>query len=237
MQQKVLITGNSSGIGLGLTKEYLQRKWKVYGLSRRGNPESDDGLRDIKCDLNNIDDIEPALSTLLSGVEQLELVFLNAGILGEVSKLRQSDVAHFENVMRINVWANKVILDYLFSRKIKVKQVIALSSGAATSVNQGWAAYSLSKTSLNRLVAFYAEEFSHTHFISLAPGLVDTDMQTYLCDEQSVPEAEFPSVKKMRKAQGTINMPTAPEAARAIIKIASGLVTRPSGSYADIRTL
>jgi len=237
MQQKVLITGNSSGIGLGLSKEYLAQKWKVYGLSRRGSPELDSHLYDIQCDLNNIENIEPTLSTLLSGVKQLDLVFLNAGIFGSISKLRDKDVAHFENVMRINVWANKVILDYLFCNNIKVKQVIALSSGAATSINQGWSAYSLSKTSLNRLIEFYAEEFSETHFLSLAPGLVDTAMQTYLCDEQSVPEADFPSVKKMRQAQGTKNMPPAREAARAITKIVPDLVTLPSGSYADVRTL
>src|SRR5690625_6916597 len=71
-------------------------------------------------------------------------------------------------------------------------------------MNYGWGGYSLSKEALNNLITLYAEEMPNTHFLSLAPGLVDTDMQEYLCGE--VDSAEFPSVQKLRDARGTDNM-------------------------------
>jgi benzil reductase ((S)-benzoin forming) len=34
MQKNILITGCSSGLGLALTKNYLEKDFKVYGISR-----------------------------------------------------------------------------------------------------------------------------------------------------------------------------------------------------------
>jgi NAD(P)-dependent dehydrogenase (short-subunit alcohol dehydrogenase family) len=237
MQKTVFITGNSSGLGYGLSKEYLSAGWQVYGLSRRGCQGLEGELHDIKCDLQENFSIVPALSKLLSKLKCLDLVYLNAGILGDINKITDITIEQIEQVMNVNVWANKIILDWLLNSDISVKQVVAISSGAALSTYTGWASYSLAKTSLNKLIEFYADEFKHTHFTSLAPGLVDTAMQAYICDEKSVPVAEFPSVQKMREAKKTNNMPSAQNTAQAIINVIPQLLELPSGSYADLRSL
>ncbi len=237
MQQTVFITGNSSGLGYGLSETYIAQDVEVFGLSRRGCQIKSRHLHDIQCDLSNQEAIATALDNLLDNVKQLDLVYLNAGVLGEMRKLNDISISHLNTIMNINVWANKTILDYLFKRNIKIKQVIAISSGAAISANKGWASYSLSKIALNKLVELYADEFPETHFTSLAPGLVDTAMQDYLCDESQVPEEDFPTVKKMREAQGTDIMPSALDAASSIVNLVPRLLLLPSGSYADIRSL
>jgi NAD(P)-dependent dehydrogenase (short-subunit alcohol dehydrogenase family) len=45
---KVFITGNSSGLGRGLSDACLDRGWEVYGLSRRGAGREHVRLRDVR---------------------------------------------------------------------------------------------------------------------------------------------------------------------------------------------
>ena len=237
MSNKVLITGNSSGLGFGLTEVYLEENWQVFGLSRRGCPIEHEQLRDQQCDLSDSSAIAPALSGLLNSVERLDMVFLNAGIFGELHRLAEISEQEYQQVMQINVWANKHILDALYRNGVEIRQVIAISSGAAMSANIGWGSYAISKIALNKLMALYANEFSTTHFCSLAPGLVDTGMQDYLCDEELHSITEYPLLKKFRDARGTEVMPGGKEAAQAIFSITGQLEQLESGSYADIRNL
>ncbi|MEN8106787.1 MAG: hypothetical protein ABFS22_02140 [Pseudomonadota bacterium] len=55
-------TGNSSGIGLALTGEYLSRGYKVYGTSRRSCPLTHERLHDVRCDLADFETVAPANS-------------------------------------------------------------------------------------------------------------------------------------------------------------------------------
>jgi NAD(P)-dependent dehydrogenase (short-subunit alcohol dehydrogenase family) len=138
--------------------------------------------------------------------------------------------------MRVNVWANKVILDWLIERQIPIDQVVAISSGAAVNLHYGWGGYALSKAALNNLMTLYAREMPDTHVVALAPGLIDTGMQDYLCEE--VDSDEFPSVQKLKDARGTENMPGPREAAEQIIDLLADLRdNHESGAFVDIRKL
>lgn len=230
----VLITGNSSGLGLGLTEALLADDAIVWGMSRRGCPISgNDGLRDRCQDLGNLATLEDSLERLLSDCLRLDLVILNAGMLGRIQPVSHTDVHDLEHLMRVNVWANKVILDWLIERQLPVEQVVAISSGAAVNMHYGWGGYSLSKAALNNLVRLYAHEMSETHLTALAPGLVDTAMQDYLCGE--VDSEEYPSVAKLKKARGTENMPDPGRAARQILEALESLREGDSGQFVDLR--
>jgi len=232
----VLITGNSSGLGLGLTETLLERDAIVWGMSRRGCPVHDnDGLRDRRFDLSNLNTLPEALERLLSDCLRLDLVVLNAGILGKIHEISETDVHDLEHMMRINVWSNKLILDWIIDRQLPVEQVIAISSGAAVNMNYGWGGYSLSKASLNNLIRLYAHEMPDTHLTALAPGLVDTPMQDYLCGE--VDTEEFPSVQKLKDAKGTKDMPGPEAAAENILDVLDKLREGESGQFVDMRSL
>lgn len=237
MQKTALITGNSSGLGYALTEQYLQQNWHVYGLSRRGCHGLKGDLDDIQCGLENHENITPALEKLLGKVKHLDLVILNAGILGEIRHIRTTPLNDIQQIMDINVWANKLILDWLLNKAISVEQVIAISSGAAVNGNKGWSGYSLSKATFNMLTRLYAVECPDTHFIALAPGLIDTAMQDYLCDEDKLSTEDFPSLAKFRQSRGTENMPSPEQTAKNIIKLIPTLRQYDSGAFADIRTL
>lgn len=231
----VLITGNSSGIGRALTREYLQRGCRVFGLSRRGCDGLSGELRDVRCDLGETESIEPALEQLLGGESRLHLVVLNAGVLGRIEQLNRIPLGEIRRVMDINLWANKVIMDWLHHRGMEVGQVVMISSGAAVNGSRGWGGYSLSKAALNMLAKLYVTEFPQTHICALAPGLVHTRMLDDIRDH--VDASEFPSAQRLRDAIGTVQMPEPASAGSMLAQIFERLPDYPSGSFLDIRTM
>lgn len=232
--QSALITGNSSGLGLGLTRVLAADGAAVYGMSRRGCP--DDGVAgDVQIDLADFDAIPEAMDRLLQGVTRLDLVILNAGLLGHIQRMPDAPMDELRLLMDVNTFANKVILDRLLTREIAVGQIVAISSGAAVFGNAGWSGYSLSKAALNMLMQLYSHEFPGVPVHSLAPGLIDTAMQDYLCDEAD--SETFTALQRLKAARGTRTMPEPETAARDIFDVLPRLREQPSGSFVDIRAL
>jgi benzil reductase ((S)-benzoin forming) len=235
--KNVLITGVSSGLGYGLAKAHLERGDTVYGLSRR-HPrelEKNRNFHFAALDLTDYEWLPGILQSLLVKVTSLQLVYLNAGILGAIRDLADSPLPDLKEIMEVNCWANKEFLGALYKRVGQIDQVVAISSGAAVNGNRGWSGYALSKAALNMLVQLYAREQESTHFTSLAPGLIDTAMQDVLCGE--VDYDRYASIRKLKDARGTDSMPMPREAADKIIDILPRLKDLPSGSFADIRKL
>jgi NAD(P)-dependent dehydrogenase (short-subunit alcohol dehydrogenase family) len=172
VKKSALITGNSSGLGLGLSEVMLAHGYKVFGCSRRGCTLAGD-IVDVQCDLTEFDTIGQKLEQLLQGVETLQLVVLNAGILGDVKHISKTSLDELQKIMDINLWPNKIILDWLLQSDIRVDQILLISSGAAVLGNKGWGGYALSKCALNMLGRLYAHEFPATHIASVAPGLIE----------------------------------------------------------------
>jgi NAD(P)-dependent dehydrogenase (short-subunit alcohol dehydrogenase family) len=235
MSATILITGHSQGLGEGLCQEYLDRGQQVVGVARRaGRPH--EHLQDVQCDLADLESISATLAPVFQRVDHWSTVFLNAGVLGEIKDLADTDLASLKAIMDLNLWANKLILDGLIQQRCRVEMVIMISSGAAVNGSRGWGGYALSKAALNMLAQLYAHEMPDTHVVALAPGLVDTSMQDYLC--QAVDTTRFPSVARLAAARHTDAMPDPRQAARQVIdsleKVRS---TVASGGFVDIRHL
>lgn len=236
MEATIYITGVSSGLGYGLAKVYLEQGAAVYGSSRREPKELvARGLHFQAIDLGDADSGEALLSEQIKNVHHFDQVILNAGKLGKIRDMRETPLADLRETMEINLWANKWLLDTLFSEGRTIEQVVAISSGASQSGSRGWNGYSLSKAALNMLMKLYAGEQLNTHFTSLAPGLVDTAMQDYITN---LPKDErYPPVERLKAAKGTEEMPDGETCARNLIDMFPKLLRLESGSYADIRRL
>jgi len=234
-QRTALITGNSRGIGHGLTREYLARGWHVYGISRSGCAPAHDRLHDVRCDLTDFERVGPALDSLLAGIDHLDLVVLNAGILGTIRDLHAASMEEVRQVMDSNLWANKAVMDRLHAGGLPIRQIVFMSSGAAVNGNRGWSGYALSKAALNMMAQLYAHEFPHTHIAALAPGLVHTRMQDDIRDHAD--SRRYPSTQVLKDAIGTEQMPEPGAAGRLLADAFEKLPRYPSGSFLDIRTL
>ena len=237
MLRNVLITGVSSGIGLGLAREYLAQGVQVFGLSRREPKEfaGRGNFRFQSADLRKSAEAAGAVGQLLKDVERLDLAILNAGVLGRVADLGEISVEEFREVMEVNLVANKVLIDAIFAQGIPVLQVVAISSGAATTANRGWNVYSISKAALNMMIALYAAERPETHFSAMAPGIVDTPMQDRISEMPR--EGRFSSLDMLRTAKGSPMMPKPEEAAPRLVDGIAKATKFPSGSFLDINSL
>ncbi|MEM8868407.1 MAG: SDR family NAD(P)-dependent oxidoreductase [Verrucomicrobiota bacterium] len=230
------ITGVSSGLGYGLAEVFLEAGVSVYGCSRRVPQDLvDAGLHFTAVDLADEPSGTAALQQLLGGVGALDLVILNAAKLGQIRDLAATPIEDLRETMEVNVMANKWVLDTLFAQVPTIEQVIAISSGASISGSRGWNGYSLSKAALNMFIKLYSGEQTGTHFISLAPGLIDSEMQDYLTTLPA--DDRYAPLEILKAAKGTDKMPDGPGCARKIIAALPKLRALESGSYADIRKL
>lgn len=234
----MLITGASSGIGLGLARAVLGTSGRVYAMQRRSSPLlGTPGYVEMRHDLRDLDRAPSRLAQLLLGVPRLDRVVLNAGVSAELRDLANTPLSEIERVMKLNAWANKVLIDALLSLGIPIVQIIGISSGAAVNANRGWNAYALSKATFAMLIKLYAAERPDIHFCSFAPGLVHTKMQDDLANVSERTLNQFPSVRRLIAARGTEDMPEPDAVAGRLLAAFDRVLSRPSGGFVDIREM
>ena len=234
--KNIIITGSSSGIGKGLAKYYLSRNHNVIGLARRDNADLSDNknYKHYRIDLTDTDSIATVIRDVKDLFRNIDLVVLNAGILGEIKRLENISLEDSKKVLEINLWSNKAFIDELLQQKLNCKQIVGISSGAAKNGSAGWGPYSISKAALNMLLQTYAIENPEIHFASVAPGLVDTAMQDYIYSLKS--GDDFPTIAKLQAANGTEDMPNAEVIAPKLDALFQNVKAKAqSGIFVDIR--
>ena len=229
MLKNILITGCSSGLGLALTNYYLEKGFKVYGISRNKPDIKNENFIHKSFDLSNISKIKEELSSFILDIKEINTVFLNAGMLGKIKILSELSIEELNEVYALNVYANKEILDILMN--IQVKNIFVISSGASKNGYKGWGSYSLSKAGVNMLVNLYSNEMLNTKILAVAPGVIKTPMTDYIRFE--LDENIFPSAKKLN--EGSIQTPS--ETAIKIDAFINRIHEFETGSFMDIRKI
>lgn len=229
--KNILITGVSSGLGEALAEKYLENGDSVYAIGKTLPKKLDHypHFFFFPYDLSETFMIQSTLKEFLQH-RSFDIVILNAGILGDIKTLSQTDLMDAKAVMEVNVWANKELIDTLQAHA-QVKQIVGISSGAAVNGSKGWGAYSLSKAALNMLLSVYAKELPEIHFTALAPGVIRTPMVEHIIEE--VDDTLFPSAKRLKENP----IQTVDEAAKNLIDIFPQLLAYESGSFLDVRTM
>ena len=229
--KNILITGISSGLGEALVREYLTSGDTVYAIGRtcpdifNNNPHFFFFPYDLSQTFMLKAEIKPFVEN-----RSFDIIILNAGMLGEIQMLHQTKLANIKEIMELNVWTNKELIDTL-NEYAHIKQVVGISSGAAVNGSKGWGAYSLSKAGLNMLLSVYAKELPEIHFTALAPGIIDTPMVRHIINK--VDDLTFPSAKKLKES----HIQTPKEAAQLLISMFDKLLKYESGSFLDVRTM
>ena len=228
--KRILITGNTSGLGFALTDLLLSGGNRVYSLSKRIQKKKKN-LKNQVCNLANLKNINKALNKLIK-TKKLDYVFLNAGILGKIDLMENIKLREVNKVFKINVFSNKQIIDYLIKKKIKIKFVIGISSGAALFPKYGWYLYCSSKSALKYMLEAYALEYPKIKFINLSPGLIKTKMQKQI---YNINEKKIPSVKKFKRLNDSNKISLPYNVAKKIIDIMPKISKKKNGTFYDLR--
>jgi benzil reductase ((S)-benzoin forming) len=222
-----ILTGASRGMGLAMAHQLLKRGDTLLCISRKANDAlpavaetADATLLQWSQDLAHGDQASTRLEQWLR--EQADKGFThatlinNAGVIGRIGPLSQADPGDLAHSLRVGLEA-PMQLTAAFLRATRdwrcERRVLNISSGLGRRPMASQAAYCAAKAGLDhftRCVALdEAGKPSGAKVCSLAPGVIDTDMQVQLRSAQ--PEL-FPDQAGFAnlKSQGQL---TSPEAA------------------------
>lgn len=186
-----LITGASRGIGFAIALGLAKAGAHVLALARTSGAleELDDKIRAvggaaslIPMDLVEGDAIEQLAGALQSRHQSLDILVLNAAMLGDLGPIQDIDPKVWQGALNLNLTANWRLLRALdpLLRQSKDARVLGLTSSAGIEVTPAyWGAYSASKAAFETLLKTYAEEnqISSISTAILNPGAMRTSMR------------------------------------------------------------
>ena len=141
----------------------------------------------------------------------LDLWINNAGVLKPIKPLRKIEIGELREHFAVNV-EGVILGSQCFIKHCREQRtqgvLVNISSGAAKKGYHGWGPYCAAKAAVDRITECIALEEAEIGLkaLSVAPGIVDTDMQSLI---RSTPETDFPSRPKFvsLKEQERFNSP------------------------------
>ena len=197
-----IITGVSRGLGRALAAALLERGFTVLGIGRSSAEELRGNYEFARFDLAQAGDADAALTRafaqLASRKPDSVCLINNAAIAGPVGTLGRLDAREVAASLAVNL-AAVVTLANLFCRIFDgaalPRRIINVSSGAAQNALSGESVYCVAKAGMEMLTRTLAAECKDASFraISVRPGVIDTDMQTFARSQSPdiLPSAEL----------------------------------------------
>ncbi len=246
-----ILTGHSRGLGAALAAQLLQPGTLLIGLSRRAN-ESLATLaaqRGARLEQWPVDLAEPLaaarrLRDTLAGIahEGFERAVLinNAGAIHAPAPLRDTRLDALAVTLRIDLEAATLLcaafLDATRDWRAD-RRILNISSGLGRRAMASSAAYCAAKAGLDHLSRCLALEESErsngARIVSLAPGVIDTDMQVQL---RGADAAAFPDRERFVALHREGQL-TSPEAAAARVLACLERADFGTQPVADVREL
>jgi len=224
------ISGASRGIGAGMADCFSEAGLRLV-LCSRTPPVLDSSDSVIARSLDARD--EKSLDELIRLAEDrfggIDLWVNNAGVLDPIQPVRDVSLADFREHVDINL-AGVFVGSRAYIRHLRRLGrggvLINVSSGAAWSPYAGWGAYCAGKAGVERVTEVIAVEEAEIGLraYSIAPGVVDTAMQTRI--RESSPE-DFPDVERFRERKKDNAFNSARYVAEEFLAIAFDSTRRP----------
>lgn len=219
----VVITGASRGIGAGVARELAARGLKL-ALCARGEPALEDGPRVVRArvDVRDGEAVQRFAREVEARLGPIDLWVNNAAVLEPVGPLRDLETEAVRAHLDVNVLGvlhgARAYARHL-ARVGRPGVLVNVSSGAARRAVAGWAAYCASKAAVERMTEVLALEEGprglRAH--SVAPGVVDTDMQATI---RATPEDRFPDVERFRTMKREGRFSSVEHVARCLLSLA-----------------
>jgi 3-oxoacyl-(acyl-carrier-protein) reductase len=208
MSKIVLVTGASRGIGLEAAKHFSKEGYRVIGTSRGdfnlGELIGDDSAISTQLDLISRESIKNLFADLKSEDLLPSVLVNNAGITKDQLFLRMKD-EDWDDVIETNLNGLFRVTKAFIKPMVKNKfgRVINISSVAGLMGNSGQVNYSSSKSAMVGFSRSLAKELGSRNITSnvIAPGFIETDMTTFLNDDEKVEVSKNIPMKRFGTVQ------------------------------------
>lgn len=203
-----LVTGASRGIGAATATALAAQGAHVILTARTAKDLEavEDAIFDAggnatiaPLDLTDGDSISRLAIAVTERWGKLDILVLNAAMLGTLSPVPAIDGAEFARLFTLNVTAQQVMIasfDALL-RKSDAGRLLALTSSVGTSPRAFWGAYGASKAALENLVDSYGDEvknLSQVRTVIVDPGRTRTAMRAKAYPGEDPSTVKEPSV-------------------------------------------
>jgi NAD(P)-dependent dehydrogenase (short-subunit alcohol dehydrogenase family) len=205
-----IVTGGNSGIGYAAAKELKEHGAQVIITGRRKEAiekaAAELGVTAMVADQSSVADIESLVANVKANFGSVDILFINAGILGMAS-IEQTTEAMFDDVIDINFKGAYFTLSRFIPLLNSGASVVFLSSNTASMTNQNSSVYSSSKAALNSVMKTAALELAprNIRVNAVSPGPTETEVFTKLnLDEATLKTIKEATVNKVPlKRMGT----------------------------------
>lgn len=236
-----ILTGHSRGLGAAVASALLDNGIPVLALARSGNPTlaGHPLLTEVALDLSDADAVAawgtgPGLKTFIG--DAVPVLINNAGTVTPIGPLGTQDPQQVVRAVALNVTAPLLVANAVLAAipADRDARILHISSGAGRSPLPGWATYCATKAALDHHArTVVADARPGLRIASMAPGVVDTDMQAEI---RSSAVEHFPQREKFEalKRDGALATPAA-VAAKLVAYVLGD--TFGDETLTDVRTL
>lgn len=241
---RAIVTGHTRGLGAALAEQLIARDVSVLGLSRSRHATLKTRfpaqLEEIELELADPARVAQwiatdALRAFVSGAHTV-LLINNAGMVQPIGPIEGQDAAAIASAVSLNVATPLMLASALAAAAVDAtdRRIVHISSGAARNAYPGWSIYCATKAALDHHARAVALDANRAlRICSLAPGVIDTDMQAEI---RGSGEDQFPMRPKFEELKRNGQLTTPEKCAAQLVDYALG-DTFGQTPVADIREI
>jgi NAD(P)-dependent dehydrogenase (short-subunit alcohol dehydrogenase family) len=230
-----VVTGASRGLGAALATLGASLGMRL-ALCSRGAPvlPSDENILSERLDVSHAPAVERFAQVARERFGRMDVWINNAGILEPIGPLAEVKAEDLQALIHTNVLGS--LYGSQSYARLARKQgggiLLNISSGAARHAYRGWGGYCASKAAVDRFSECMALEEPQLRVHSVAPGVIETEMQECI---RSQNEADFPDVERFRTMHAKGHLLSPEQAAQHLLRLAFDPAKQQDQVCVDVR--
>ena len=174
-----IVTGGTSGIGLGVAKMLLSKGYKVYATYVGADfTENIDNFEPIKVDQSNRDELYSFINCIKQECKNIDCIVCNAGLSIRKSFTETTD-KDWDIMMEVAVNSHYILVRELYSFIPNGSRIIFTGSQMGLMPHAMVLSYGVTKAAVHALAKNLVKEFEGTGTTvnAIVPGFVETPWQ------------------------------------------------------------
>jgi NAD(P)-dependent dehydrogenase (short-subunit alcohol dehydrogenase family) len=228
-----IVTGGNSGIGYATAKELVAKEATVIVTGRRKEAiekaAKELGAIPFVADQASLKDTDALYEEVRKKYGKVDILFVNAGIVGNLGPIESKTEADFDNVMNINFKGAYFTLSKFIPLLNDGASVVILSSIVAATYKPNSSVYQASKAALNSIAKTAAAELAprKIRVNIVSPGPTKTEVMT----KMGLDDATLQQIKDhLVDAIPLKKMGTAEDVAKLVVYLSDESATFVTGS-------